>query len=50
MNNMTKKLQKMVCNRKSGIVVSKQKDFKKYKRIRESSTNSDYSSGCYDYN
>ena len=50
MNNMTKKLQKLVGHRKNTVVISKQKDFKKYKRIRASSTDSDYSSGCFDYN
>jgi len=50
MNVMTKKLQKMVGHRKKTVVVSRQKDFKQYKRNREGSSDSDYSSGDFDYN
>ena len=43
MNNMTKKLQKMIGRRKNSIIISKQKDFKPYKRTSESSSDSNYS-------
>jgi hypothetical protein len=39
MNDMTKKLQKMIGHRKKTIVVSRQKDFKQYKRNRENISN-----------
>ena len=47
MNNMTKKLRKMVNHRKRTIVVSKQKDFKQYKRSRAESSDSDYRPGGF---
>jgi hypothetical protein len=50
MNDTTKKLQKLVGHRKNVVVVSKQKDFKQYKRNRGGSSDSDYSSGSFDYN
>jgi hypothetical protein len=50
MNDMTKKLQKLVGHRKNAVVVSKQKDFKAYKRNRGSAEESDYSSGSFDNN
>lgn len=50
MNDMTKKLQKLVGHRKNAVVVSKQKDFKQYKRNKGSAEESDYSSGSFDNN
>ena len=38
MNDMTKKLQKMVAHRKTKKVVSESKDFKPYRRQKTSST------------
>jgi hypothetical protein len=50
MNNATKKLQKMISRRKISVVISKQKDFKKYKRNREGSTDSNYYPVGFDNN
>jgi hypothetical protein len=50
MNDITKKLQKMVGHKRNSVIVSKQKDFKQYKKYRESSSESDYSSGSFDDN
>lgn len=50
MNDMTKKLQKLVGHRKSTVVVSKQKDFKQYRRNRGGSSVSDYYSSSFEYN
>jgi hypothetical protein len=50
MNNATKKLQKMINRRKISVVVSKQKDFKKYKRNRGGSTESNYYPVGFDNN
>jgi hypothetical protein len=45
MNNITKKLQKIVENRKTSVVVSEQKDFKQYtKSNRRTTSFNDY---CY---
>jgi len=45
MNNITKKLQKIVENRKTSVVVSEQKDFKQYNKSNRRSTSfNDY---CY---
>ncbi len=45
MNKITKKLQKLVENRKTSVIVSEQKDFKQYaKSNRRSTSFDDY---CY---
>ena len=45
MKNITKKLQKIVENRKTSVVVSEQKDFKQYTKANRRSTSfNDY---CY---
>lgn len=42
MDKTTQKLRKLVKARKSSVVVSTQKDFKQYKKARESSTTDYY--------
>ena len=45
MNKITKKLQKLVENRKTSVVVSEQKDFKRYSKTNRRTTSfNDY---CY---
>jgi len=48
MKNMTKKLQKMVKEKKKGPVISAQKDFNPYLRKRKNSTSSE--SYCFNNN
>ena len=48
MNDVTKKLQKLVANRKTAIVTSEQGSVKKYARSRSSGSSSDYYSPSAD--